>query len=100
MTKRYSSKYHEANKCYWFGISPGSLENIKSSKDQYIEFEMKHECIIEVPVEIILEYTKIANTRKDKSGNIKHYQIYIRKEPRIQLFKNDKTWELEKYLIG
>jgi 5-methylcytosine-specific restriction enzyme A len=94
------SKLHKNGISYWFGITPSSL---KISKDQNIKFLcliIGYEGIIKLPIKILNEYIKTADSTLNKKKNqIIHYHIRIKFDKEIILYNSKKEIIITNHLL-
>jgi len=65
----------------------------------HIAFIMGEIGVLKLPLNILEEYILQANTSPKPDGTIKHYHLFIRTKPKVELYtnQNKKIWDVDEY---
>lgn len=81
---KYSRQYENGG--YWFGITPQLLEQAKQQNLTNVILQLGNESYVNLPIEIITNYTKNANSSyKKETRETLHYHIHINRNPELEL---------------
>ena len=102
VSMKYSKRYETETPGYWFGLTPIVLEKYKKYNTNSIILILGEKGVIKLPMNILEEYLKTANTTNNNDGTTKHYHLFVREDPNIMLFtnKSKNNWNMTDYYFS
>ena len=92
---KYSS-FSDKNKCYWYGITPESIEYCLEERITHFILIIGNEGCVIIDLETMINYVKNAKTSENEQGKIRHYHCFISPtEAKLYHYGLDKQFESE-----
>ena len=93
------SKYHEADRYYWYGMSPSVLQRCEEHSVSEVVFILGEQGYVRIPYSMLKEYLESAGVSRQTNGSIRHYHIYISPppEPRLYTDNENRGYALQEY---
>ena len=93
------SKTYDSDPPYWYGITPSAMEKYRNAELTHLGFIMGETGVLKLPIKVLEEYISQANTSNKPDGSVKHYHIFIKSEPKVELYtnKSKKKWNVDSH---
>ena len=78
------------------------MEKYRNAQLTHLAFIMGETGVLKLPFNVLEEYIAQANTSNKPDGSVKHYHIFIKSDPKVELYtnKSKKKWNVEEYFFN